>query len=329
MIKDEIWQTLRIVFPQGEYLEHLAAVDWDDTITPLTTSGKKPTDGFFVAGAHCFAIRARGTGQLVLDWVPNRSAGFLDDHPKDASIDGMPVLESSDFLTCPDDLLGWISYIKEQIEDQTVTTVSKALHPKDLFPGGPASILRLKMSFSTLTACGWQERDILERLMQELNQDISWQVTPDKTRYLFKVHGAGDGHVVGRVCDGAAGTRLLEYSLKVPCSVQESRESGTTTFHSGTDIETATRLVLLARYLKLTLGFVLKVVETNGHPDGMVGWDRKKERYIPMGVPAPMPSLGQTLLQAAANGLPIGSPLIRDSATGTPVGVVTSWNPKP
>jgi hypothetical protein len=323
MTKDEIWQTLKVAFPQGEYVANLVAVDWEDTITPVTFSGKKPTDGFFVAGAHCFALRVIATGHLVLDWVPNRSAGFLDDHPRDANITGMPVFESSDHLTCPEDLLGWISYIKEQIEDQTVNTISKALHPKDLFPGGPASILSLKMAFATLTACGWQEKDILERLMLELNHAIPWKTTPDRTRYLFKVFGAGEGHVVGRVSDGAAGTKLLEYSLRVPCSVQESRESGTTTFHSGTDIEASSRTVLLANYLKITLGFVLKVVETNGHPDGTVMWDRKKERHIPTGPPLAQPGFGQPLLQAAAKGLPIGSPVIRALAVGdTHVGVL-------
>ena len=131
-------------------------------------------------------------GQIELDWqMGPESRRHSDLHP---------LLDNCRIYT-PDDLIGWVSYIRGRIEDLTYNIYGQCLNPADLFPQGDKTIQELQIVWQTLQACGVPLKTIIGKVAKWLMPHVHWKKGKHDT-WAFLVNSAGEGIVGGRLNRG-------------------------------------------------------------------------------------------------------------------------------
>jgi len=230
-----IQDVLQEVFPGGR-VEHVA-----------DPSGNGQTH--FRIQRHFFVPRTNVLGQATLEWWAGPPW-----HQKAAKLDECP-------LTTRDDLIGWASFLWGKVVDFALGALADQFNPNDLFPQGAQRALQRKLeeNVRVLNACGFGEARVVQRLAQGLF--FPWLPTKNTSKYAFKVNGAFEGLVVGRLSPRLANTSTLEWAYDIPISVKhrlKARGEKSFPFPAVPLVITEVRVWLRQLYVRTLYEFVLQ-----------------------------------------------------------------------
>ncbi|MFA6234058.1 MAG: hypothetical protein WC824_07690 [Bacteroidota bacterium] len=194
------------------------------------------------------------------------------------------------------DVLGWVSHVREKIIHFAYQFLAKSLDPADLFPVGSPRKLRgfrqLRPSIQVLKECG--EKIDPDRIRKALPHPILWKdgkvdpVQGFSPRFAFEVKGSPGGHVVGRLGAewGITGFPLFDYGIKILIADPRLDRLPVTLSEKESNIDTFGNILpakqwLENRYFELILAWAEKRLREENPLDSLVGPMTAGKRHYP------------------------------------------------
>jgi len=210
---DEIIMGLRIALPGGEVLP-----------TTITNFGSVD-NGFLAKEFHFFQHRFLFKGDVVsgfpvytVYWSTVPTRPLFQDSPS-AFHDTCEVLTA-------EDLLGWTSFVRGEVERLALMPFVRNLDPNNLFYDGSQSIVDyLKVPGETLVGCGIADPAPLIKVHLAFPWAVS--VKEEVTRFHLPITGgSGKGWVAGKLTyqDATAGVMKYRYEIPIPFDLKLLRK---------------------------------------------------------------------------------------------------------
>lgn len=199
---DEIIGGLRIALPGGE-------------VTPTSITNFGAVDnGFLAKEFHFFQYRFLFRGETVTG-SPVYTVYWAAGPRHLVFTDSLAFHDTCEVLT-DEDLLGWTSYVRGEIERLALMPFIRNLDPGNLFPDGSLSIEEnLSIPWNTLIGCGIT--DLAPLLKVHLS--FPWVVSDkeDAIRFHLPLHtNNGDGYFAGKLTTVTSTTGVLKYGYEIP-----------------------------------------------------------------------------------------------------------------
>ena len=247
MFIDHICQTLQKAMPGGDILDLDSHMYWDDTTHQVRDKTPVYSEKSFRIGPHLILFRAE-SDHWVGEWRAGAALRWNTPVHKAAKLD------ECKFRT-EDDVIGWASWIRQQIIEMVAGAVCAQIQPGNLFPEGgrKTSRTKLRIPIKTLTDCGIRNSLIPDILLPHMRQHMSWNKKGNK--HALRVRAAGEGVVVGRFTT----TNFLEWRVRIPLD-QILDKRGLLRFVDP-PTQDAIQDALTRKYLKVVLNYVMKILD--------------------------------------------------------------------
>jgi len=149
------------------------------------------------------------------------------------------------------DLIGWLSYIWESIAQLAQQTLIGMMDPADLFPDGYQghhNDAMIRGALEVLRQCGKAPQEIIRYVADDMTVKWMFNHTDDTTKpvsMLFKVNGAVEGNVVGRIHNRFMGEQPFQWAYRIMVGTDTLSRKGEITFRGSDDtfIERAQKLL--------------------------------------------------------------------------------------
>jgi hypothetical protein len=207
---------------------------------------------FAIGPLHIIAPR-RVEGGIDVTWAINASPQHL--RINDAWMEGADVPQDTYEIRTYNDLVGWVSWVREEILTTTANALAGWIKPSDLYPDGiPRVIERALPLVHTIPVVGLSTPEFVRRVALILMPEIQWKLSKKGAPY-FEVHAAGTGVVTCR----HNGTSV-SIAMQIPVT---GKEAINLKFDMETPVDppvppaASARTLAVEQYVTATLNFIL------------------------------------------------------------------------